>query len=125
MPGPARANTLASVQRLVTDDWRGPSRDPIRLSAGDPVGVGHRDDTWPRYRWCTAADGTEGWVPDDVLQLTANGWVARADYDATELTVERGDVVEALRFLADWCWCRAADGSEGWLPEEVLADPAA
>jgi hypothetical protein len=95
------------------------------LKAGDTVSVGHRDETWPSHRWCTAPDGREGWVPDDALHLTSDGWAARSDYDATELEVRRGETVEALRFLADWWWCRAADGSEGWLPDDVLADPAA
>ena len=96
------------------------AENPIELEAGDPVVVGGRDDTWPQYRRCVGPDGREGWVPDDVLRETESGWVAVLPYSARELTVGAGETVEALRFMADWWWCRSAGGEEGWVPDRVL-----
>lgn len=109
----------------VTAAWEASHPDPIVLAAGDRVAVERRDSPWPEYRWCAAPDGREGWVPAEILTETAAGWVAALPYDARELTVEAGDIVEAMRLLAGWWWCRSSDGSEGWIPAEVLSFPGA
>jgi hypothetical protein len=100
--------------------WKASRADPIRLEADDPVIVGRRDETWPDYRWCTGPDGREGWVPDAIVEEGPAGWVAARGYSAAELTVATGDTVEAIEFLADWWWCRADDGAQGWVPDRVL-----
>jgi hypothetical protein len=110
------------VRRTAIDDWTASRDDPVVLAAGDRVTVGRRDDTWPQYRWCIAPDGREGWVPDDVLEEKPEGWAAALPYSARELTVRTGEQVEAIRFMADWWWCRNTAGDEGWVPERVLAE---
>ena len=107
------------MRRAVVERWRPPDRKPIELSAGDTVAVGSRDDEWPGFVWCTAADGVGGWVPEELLDDTT----MLADYSAVELAVDPGDEVTAHRFIQGWWWCRRNDGAEGWLPEGVLGPP--
>lgn len=96
---------------------------PVSLSmrAGDAVRVGRRDDTWAEWLWCTAADGRESWVPEAFLELRPGGTeaVACRDYDATELTVRPGELVEVLEEVSGWLLCRRG-GDQGWIPAERL-----
>ena len=57
-------------------------------------GFGKDDPEHPGWRWCTAPDGRSGWVPEEILQRPLTGEaVLTTDYDATELTVRAGEVV--------------------------------
>jgi hypothetical protein len=42
----------------------------------------------------------------------------RCDYDATELTVAVGDVLEAVDEASSWLFCRTKTGRRGWVPLE-------
>lgn len=44
-----------------------PERAPLRLSAGQMVTVGQRDDRFPAFVFVTAAAGRQGWVPSDTV----------------------------------------------------------
>jgi hypothetical protein len=90
--------------------------DPLAGRAGDEVAVGPADVEWPAWRWCTAADGRRGWVPEDLLDGTGARRRLVRDYDACELTVRPGERLQALERLAGWVRCRAEDGREGWVP---------
>jgi hypothetical protein len=123
-------------------EHRASHADPIALRAGDPVTVGRRDTTWPKYVWCAGPDGREGWVPEEFLgragdaDLGAAGGAAagdaatapgmstrraRRDYDARELDVAPGDVVLAGEEAGGWIWCEDADGRFGWVPAGCVA----
>lgn len=95
----------ATVVRLYTTQYR----DPIKLRAGDAVVVGRRDEEYPAWRWCRSADGREGWVPEEILRLGAEGDAATAtrDYDATELDVAAGEVVIVGQRRGGWVWVRS------------------
>ncbi len=96
----------------VTSDPR-----PVRFRAGDILNVGHRDKQWTAYVWCTDQEGHAGWVPDFYLEMTSeHEATALRDYDATELTVARGEVLEVLEEAGGWLRCRNASGLEGWVP---------
>lgn len=93
--------------------------DPIRVTAGAPLHVGRRDDGFPRWLWCRAADGREGWVPDVLVDVdSSNPGHARARhaYDARELAVEVGALVLVVATFDGWHWVEA-DGKAGWIPE--------
>lgn len=95
--------------------------NPVRFRAGDVLGVGHRDQQWTSYVWCTDQAGRAGWVPDSYFRLTGpHEAVALRDYDATELTVARGDVLDVLDEAGGWYLCRSALGVSGWVPGDVV-----
>jgi SH3-like domain-containing protein len=92
--------------------------DPIKLKTGDKVLVGHADEEYPGWTWCTAPDGKRGWVPQSLL----DGNSISGDYEATELNVREGEELTLERELNGWCWCTNRYGTAGWLPQSVLQD---
>jgi Variant SH3 domain len=95
--------------------------EPIRFKQGEAVNVGHHDQQWTAYCWCTAQSGEQGWVPDSYLDMTGpSEAVAKRDYDGTELTVGKDEIVEVLDDEGGWLLCRTSMGSVGWLPGDIL-----
>ncbi len=96
--------------------------DPIAVRAGEALHLSGRTDVWEGHTWlwAIAADGREGWVPDNILTSEPSGARARTDYAAVELSCEPGDVFDVIERNHGWVRCRAADGGEGWLPASVF-----
>ena len=46
--------------------------------------------------------------------------VALRDYDGTELTVAKGEMLERLDDEGGWLLCRTSPGRIGWLPRDVV-----
>ena len=91
--------------------------DPVRFVTGDVVSVGHHDQQWRSYVWCTDQSGHAGWVPDFYLEMTgAHEATALRDYDATELTVAKGELLDVLEEAGGWLRLRTSRGHEGWVP---------
>lgn len=101
------------VETHVTNDL-----NPIRFRAGDKLGVGHHDQIWTTYVWGTDQAGRSGWVPDSYLEVSPDGETAVAlrDYDSTELSVGRKQILEVLDEVGGWYLCRTETGMSGWVP---------
>ncbi|SMP51286.1 SH3 domain-containing protein [Anoxynatronum buryatiense] len=96
--------------------------NPIRLIKGELVIPGEEATYWKNWTHCTTPGGEKaGWVPAQILKETARGTVVAEDYDAIELTVEAGQILELLKVLNEWGWCRTSEGVDGWVPMENLA----
>ncbi len=102
-------------------DYTETDSEPIRLAAGDQVDAGPADHAWPGWVWATDGHGHDGYVPEEILEPLGGGrFVARAAFDPTVLAVRRGDLLESLRQIHGWHWCRHADGREGWVAGYLL-----
>jgi hypothetical protein len=102
-------------------DYEEHDRDPIRLAAGDEVSAGPTDRAWPGWVWARDAAGRCGYIPEDILEpLAENRFSAREAFDPTVLTIRRGDVLESLRQIHGWHWCRRTDGTCGWVAGYLL-----
>ena len=111
----------------VTESYVTSDPNPIRFRKGDTLGVGHRDQLWRDYVWGTDQAGRSGWVPDAYLEMGTDSHTATAlrDYDSTELTVGRDQVLEVLDEVGGWYLCRTEGGMSGWVPStsvEPLGD---
>jgi len=96
--------------------------DTVHFRTGDVLGVGHHDQQWTSYVWCMDQHGHAGWVPDFYLEMTGeHEATALRDYDATELTVGRGEELDVLEEAGGWLRCRTANGTEGWIPASCAA----
>jgi hypothetical protein len=90
---------------------------PVHFSPGEVIGVGRRDQQWTSYVWGSDQEGHAGWVPEEYLQMTGPcEAVALRDYDATELTVSRGEHLDVLDEAGGWLLCRSTRGMVGWVP---------
>ena len=98
-----------------------PSRPPLVLSEGESVTVGDRDTTWPAFVFVVSSHG-EGWVPSRNLSSDSGAAVVDIAYDTTELALAAGQDVSVLERddESGWWWCRADDGSVGWVPVDAL-----
>jgi len=105
------------IESHVTND-----PNPVRFRTGDSIGVGHRDQVWKAYIWGTDAAGRSGWVPDEYLEIDRDSHQATAlrDYDSTELTVGRKEILEVLDEVGGWYLCRTQTGMSGWVPSSSV-----
>ena len=85
--------------------YRSQYSNPLRFRTGQIVEVGVRDEEWPAFAWVRTNDGRAGWAPVAWLQLLDD---CRAevlcDYDALELDVENGEMVNLHYVHGGWWW---------------------
>ena len=106
----------------INADYEEKDAHPWRLAAGDEVTVGPVDRAWPGWVWAVDASGRRGYVPEEGLEPLGEGrFAVMADFDSTVLKVSRGDLVESVRKVHGWHWCRLANGDEGWVAEYLLS----
>ena len=98
-------------------DYDSAYTEPFFLKQGEMVQIGRRDDEWPGWVWCTNGAGDSRWVPKAYLR--SDGLVMR-DYESTELTVKKGDVLTAVFAESGWLWCTNQSGHSGWVPQKVV-----
>jgi SH3-like domain-containing protein len=95
----------------------------IHVSPGDVVGVGHRNQQYPEFLWCASEDGHQGWVAESYLEMSSETEaVALKEYDAAQLTVVEGEVLDVVDEQGAFLLCRNAAGAQGWVPRRVLED---
>ncbi len=98
--------------------------DPVRFVPGDVLSVGQHDQQWRSYVWCTDRSGHAGWVPDSYLEMSgAHEATGLRAYDATELTVGPGELLDMLEEAGGWLRCRSSSGHEGCVPGDIV-EPA-
>ena len=131
---PTRLYKSMPTTHKVTTSYKSPYPDPIKLRAGDTVAVFQKDTEWPGWLWCRSTIGKEGWVPEKYLRKignaspvtsarqmsTSDAYQAARDYDATELTVAKDELIELIYEESGWGWCRNKNGIEGWVPLNCL-----
>ena len=113
--------------RLVQMPHQASYADPVVLRRGEAVHTDDREDIWDGFRWLwvIAADGRQGWLPDDLLTPSGAGLVAKTDYSAVELTCQAYEVLQGFHATHGWIWCRNAQGAEGWVPLRNLVPDSA
>jgi gamma-glutamylcyclotransferase (GGCT)/AIG2-like uncharacterized protein YtfP len=112
---------------IVIEAHRSEYPEPIAFAKGAPLTVGERyegDEEWNDWFFCTTPGQAGGWVPAQVIERgSGDQAVARADYTARELDVNKGDHVTGLTSLNGWWWCETADRTRsGWIPAAKLAE---
>jgi hypothetical protein len=100
-----------------------------RVNAGDEVRFAWYDQKNPGWFFGQTLAGIEGYFPTlwFNIQEESNRAEAQREYDAMELTVEVGQILEVLDTIGRWLLVRAENGSVGWVPKEnvVLANDVA
>jgi hypothetical protein len=97
----------------------------IHISPGDVVGVGHRNQQFPEFLWCASEDGHQGWVAESYLRMTSEAEaVAVEEYDAAQLTVVEGELLDVVDRQGAFLLVRNTAGARGWIPARVVEDAA-
>jgi len=91
-------------------------RNPLQVEASQRVKVAREDDQFPGWRWCTASDGREGWVPIELLSGEGAEATMQEDYSARELAVKPGEEVIIEEARHGWLLVRNIGGERGWIP---------
>ena len=94
--------------------------DAFKLQRGDRVRFERRPSEWSGWIWCTRKDGRQGWIPESWADLESEYCTMTREYDATELTVTEGELVELLLLESDWGWAVKKNGMNGWVPMSHL-----
>lgn len=93
--------------------------NPLKLCKGEAVTIAEKDCEWDGWLWCTDTNGLQGWVPESYIDRDGESGTLLRDYDATELSVDIGEIIEVLNEESGWLQCRRSDGSVGWIPSSV------
>jgi len=98
---------------------------PIIVKKGEKIKVGKRSDgteNWAGWICCYSLNrNSEGWTPEQIIQIEGEYGTVLEDYSAKELDVKKDEIVEGNKELNGWVWCsKLNDMEEGWLPKEKL-----
>lgn len=94
------------------------------VQAGEVVRFLREDEKNPGWFFGATFEGVEGYFPNDWFNLRPEGGEATAirAYDALELTVEKGEMVEAIAEAAGWLLVKTSDARVGWIPQANVAE---
>ena len=82
------------------------SSNPIKLVANEEVTCIEESDAngdWPNWTLCRNAS-KEGWVPTQIIKRDGIDGVILEDYDATEFSIEIGEIYISNKTLNGWIW---------------------
>jgi uncharacterized protein YgiM (DUF1202 family) len=105
----------------VKSRYRSAYPEPLKLKRGEKVELGKRVSEWSGWVWCEDKSGKAGWVPESYLQIRGNCGILLSDYDATELSVKRGEELMILKEQSGWLWCQNRKGDYGWVPRDKVS----
>jgi len=105
---------------LVIEDYQTPFPEGIILKQDDLVCVEKRKSEWEGWIWCTAPDGKQSWVPESFLDIKKDVARILLEYNASELSVTKGEELEILKEESGWLWCRNQKGKSGWVPKKCM-----
>ena len=102
-------------------DYHTPYPDSIHFFKGEIVQMGEEfdgDPDWKDWVRCQASGGREAWIPKSYLDEN-EGSLLR-DYDARELSLSIGEVLEIREIVYGFGLAEKKDGSQGWAPMNHL-----
>ncbi len=99
--------------------------NPITLENGEIVTVIEEckdKEEWKNWLFCEKkGKHRRGWVPKQILEIKKTKGTLKEDYSARELNVDYGEILEEIRELNNWVWCKRFREEEyGWVPLENL-----
>ena len=117
---------LTPKERRVIANYEVVHQNAICVTRGTRVVVTERKTKpeWLGWIWCESEDGQTGWISKSYLDIQGHQAVLTHDYDAREVEVSAGELVNVLKEEHGWAWIKKQSGSEGWIPTENLAHPA-
>ncbi len=94
--------------------------EPLTVRKGERLSFERKETEWPGWIWCTSRSGKSAWVPEKWVEIDGDSCVMKRDYNATELSVEVGEVLTVEFEETGWAWATKESGESGWVPLEYL-----
>jgi hypothetical protein len=110
---------IKSQKYRVILDYQPPYPDPIVFRKGEQVTVGreYKDDPdWQNWRWCRGKSNNNAWVPTQYLTIDGKSGIFKRDYNARELTIQKGEKLEIYQVINGFGMAEKSDGNQGWVP---------
>jgi len=90
---------------------------------GEYIHAEEKKSPWKGWTWCFNNERIYRWVPKSYIKLIDdkdNLFIFLKDYNATELSVTKGEKLFLFHEESDWVWARNQKGEEGWVPLENI-----
>ena len=100
----------------VIEDYESPYTEPLIIRKGEVLSIGEKESEWSGWIWCINNKGISRWVPENYLEIKGNTGKANRDYNATELTIKKGEQLTIKFEEAEWYWVVNQKGKSGWIP---------
>ena len=114
-----KASSMAHIYR-VTRAHKPDHGDPLLLTKGEVVPFERRRTKWDGWLWCSKPNGESGWIPESWVKIQEDNCVVERDYNARELAVRPGEMLDAILTESGWVMARSSTGTIGWVPLECV-----
>ena len=104
----------------VIKEYRDAPRIPVRVVKGEKLTFIEESDPlgdWPNWVFCRG-ENKEGWIPNQILEISNGIAVCISDYSAREHNLSPGEILIMIDSLNGWIWCYKEKDKEnpGWAP---------
>lgn len=94
---------------------------PWVVAAGEKVRYERKPTKYPGWLWCTNHEGISAWAPERwVTIISSKRCRFIRDYNASELRVDVGKIVEGKMLESGWVFVIDTNEKSGWVPLECL-----
>ncbi|MEJ2277267.1 MAG: SH3 domain-containing protein [Candidatus Lokiarchaeota archaeon] len=100
----------------VIEEYKTPYTEPLIFNEGETVEIGKKESEWEGWIWCTNKSCESRWIPKNYLEISGKKGKLNRNYEATELSVKKGEVLQIEDEEAQWFWVKNENGSRGWVP---------
>lgn len=107
----------------VIEAYRSPYPESILFRKGEAVTVAREfddDPAWQDWVWCQGERGNSAWVPKQHLEIAGGRGVFLFDYDARELSLQVGELLDVYDIVNGFGMAQKSDGTRGWIPMRNL-----
>jgi len=109
----------------VIKTYDSPYPNPIYFRKGESVKIEKEfndDPAWRDWIWCIASNGRQAWAPKQFLIINKSNGIFLRDYNARELNLEIGELLEISEIVNGFGWSRNTSGEYGWAPLNHLVE---
>ena len=111
----------------VIEGYQSPYPEPIIFRKGEKVIIGKEftdDPDWKDWIWCEGEHDNQAWVPKQYLEIKKNTGTFLTDYNALELSVVVGEVLNIYETVNGFGMAEKSNGERGWVPLKNLQEEA-
>jgi hypothetical protein len=107
----------------VIKDYESPYPHPLIFQKGEMVKIGEEfndDPDWKDWVWCEGSNNINAWAPKQYLEMCEGQGTFIRDYNAMELSLTTGEVLEMDEIVNGFGMAEKPDGTRGWAPMNYM-----